>query len=833
MKKSIIDIFGKKLKNINLNELIKLKPDLRELTPQNIRYILKKPSNERTNEEIAFLKNFCLLKTNFIDKLNQEHMDEETQSIIMLLSMPNAFYKLIYNKDETIYNINEESKYFFIILNGKVTVYDVEKIDCEMNGEEYYKLILDYRNKKEKYLLEKTLKENKVNIPIDINDVNNLDKILLKIYLMSKTTLKMYNDNSTTFLDIIFKKLGFKYSDFDIKTYEQFLEEKNNENKNKFFEYDLNEEIKMNRDNEEKVLDNINLLVNDDLSKKYSFLINTPKIPVSYYRYKIKKVLEEFHYFGDSSSGFYKNKLVSKTNDLELLYFNNDIYNECVLNLRSKLNSTRDQFLLNNFFLNSIPKSTFEKLYLKYFEYTKFYINHTIIEENEPINYLYFVKSGKIKLFSNRSIVQNHLLIDLIINIIKKKCPNITDINTYFNAYSKQKFDFEIIKNEMNLNRDVHIMNIEEKQCIGFECFYFGFNNLYKAVAFSEKVELYRLSMDNLLKILTIKNKKALYDFAILAEKALKILLDRLIVVNNMLILKYTQENKKDVKEVSEMMEKAILRHQIKVEEMRVNRNVINTIKKEQKNIEKTRGCNCNNKNIKNNRYFLKDKFSSLSCPRKTKFDLKKNLIFNKNKLFENVETTKNINNQYNNIEIQNKLFNYKDNLARQKKRELIRESIELGRLSNLENKKINFLKLQNKITCDFVRFSKGEKRIFINSSQGNLNLSSIRHHYSFKKRNIFLNYKNKIKTILPLGQEKKKREFFPKLNVVEEKNIIDTNDDIKIYEKWIELEGSKNIENMSSIDDKEIKSKNKIKIFRKSNDGQNNIYKKFVINNK
>ena len=148
--------------------------------------------------------------------------------------------------------------------------------------------------------------------------------------------------------------------------------------------------------------------------------------------------------------------------------------------------------------------------------------------------------------------------------------------------------------------------------------------------------------------------------------------------------------------------------------------------------------------------------------------------------------------------------------IVKQKKRELIRETIELGRLSNLENKVINFLKLQNKITSDFVRFSKGEKRIFINSSHGNLNLSSVRHHYSFKKRDIFLNSKNKMKTILSLKKGKKKREFFPRLNMVEEKNIVDSNNYRKIYEKWIELEESKNIENVSSIEDKENKVKKK-----------------------
>ena len=33
-------------------------------------------------------------------------------------------------------------------------------------------------------------------------------------------------------------------------------------------------------------------------------------------------------------------------------------------------------------------------------------------------------------------------------------------------------------------------MNFNQKQCIGFECFYFGFNSLYTAKAISEKVEV-------------------------------------------------------------------------------------------------------------------------------------------------------------------------------------------------------------------------------------------------------------------------------------------------------------------------------------------------------
>ena len=186
MKKSIIDVFSKNLKNVDINEINKIKIDLRKLTIENIIYISKKSPTQRTNEEIAFLKNFGLFKTKFAEKLTKENIEDQTQKIIMLLSMLNSNYKLIKDKDEIIYDVNEEAKYFYVILYGNVEVYSIEKIDCEIKGEEYYKIILKYRNNKEKYLLEKTLKENKVNIPIDLRDVNILDKILLKIYLLSK-----------------------------------------------------------------------------------------------------------------------------------------------------------------------------------------------------------------------------------------------------------------------------------------------------------------------------------------------------------------------------------------------------------------------------------------------------------------------------------------------------------------------------------------------------------------------------------------------------------------------------------------------------------------------
>ena len=784
MKKSITQIFSRKIKNSDLNEINRIKIDLRDLTKENIKYILNKPKNIRTNEDIAYLKNFCLKKTTFPEKLIEERIDDLSQEMLTISSMINSFYSEMKQQNKIICDINQEVKYFYIILTGKVSVYDIEKIDCEKNGEEYYKLILNYRDNKEFYLLEKTLKDNKVNLPIDFHDVRILDKILLKIYISTKKRIKAYKDNPN-FLDIIFNKLNFKYSDFGILSYEEILSKENIN----LVQYDKKEALGICRLNEEKILEKINLEVPDNLVKKYLFLIKTPEIPISYYRYTETKTLNEYDFFDKNSSNVYKSRIISKSDNLELLIFETDIFNEYISKMKAKYSGNRDQFLLNNFFFSSISKITFEKVYLKFFEYVKYYSNQIIIKENDPINYIYFIKSGNVRIYSKRSIIQNHLLIQLIINILEQKSPSFAENNQVYIDYLEIKCDFDKIKEEMDMKKDIHIMNYIEKQCIGFECFYFGFNSLYTAVALSEKVELYRLPIDKLYKILAIKNKKALYEFAIQSEKALKILLDRLIIVNKMLVVKYTKLNKNMIKEASDMMEREIILNQKKFEEMKGNNNIKNIRIKAQKILDQKNFWDNGISNNNSNYYLLKENHFSSSCPKRenahidfSKQSIKKNSKFNKNKLLENVEPTNNIYiNKFYNFGFKVKLFDYKENLIKQKNRELMRESMELERLSNEEKRQINHLKKLNRISSDFVRLSKGEKRIFISSRNNSGNLSAIKHHYCLRKKKVLTN-RHKMNTMVNFFKDKKKREFIPKLDDQDEQC------NIKRKIKWIEF---------------------------------------------
>ena len=568
MNRIIKNIFGSRFKYIDAYKISKIKIDFRDIISQTIKYILLK-KNERTYEDIAFLKSYILYKTRFTEKLIQDHIDEPMQEIIAILSMINAFYMEIKNKNDTICRINDKSEYFYIILNGGVSILETEQIDCEMNCEDYYKLILNFRNNKEQYLLEKTLEENKINFPIDIEDINILEKILLKIYIISKNNIKSLKDNPN-YIEIILEKVGLKNSDFGIELYKKKFETKNkkiiieNELKKiqnegnacpedkKLCNYKDEEAIEISKKNEQIILNKLINIVPDNLCRKYYFLTCTPELPITYFRYKEEKTLQEFDYFGDNEIHYYSSKIVSNRDKTELLCFKFDIYNEFISHMKSKLVSNQVDFLLNNFFFSSIYKGFFDKIYLKFFEYSKYYINQIIIEENEPIKYIYFVKAGNVKIYSNRNIIQNHILIEIIQNIFKKKNSllfnNSKLLDIDFNLYPELKTDFELLKNDIKLTNEIHLMTYQEKQCIGFECFFFGFNSLYTAKAISDKVEVYKISIEKLVKILSNKNKRALYDYSRQAEKSIKILLSRIIKMNNMLLVKYTKQNKELVK---------------------------------------------------------------------------------------------------------------------------------------------------------------------------------------------------------------------------------------------------------------------------------------------
>jgi len=59
--------------------------------------------------------------------------------------------------------------------------------------------------------------------------------------------------------------------------------------------------------------------------------------------------------------------------------------------------------------------------------------------------------------------------------------------------------------NDMNVKNNAHIMTLQSNNCIGSCCMHYGFNFLYTAEVNSEIVELYKIPVDKLMRILNNK----------------------------------------------------------------------------------------------------------------------------------------------------------------------------------------------------------------------------------------------------------------------------------------------------------------------------------------
>ena len=549
MSKRLKSLFKRKKRDLERYGSNDIEIDKNSLTPQNIIEILKKPS--KTFQDLQTLKYFCLNKTKLPNKFIEDNIDETLYDVILISSLNTALYEKIEKSNVIIYKAGRTAEYFYVILDGRARIYRVEKVTQEMTGYEYFNLLLKYKKEKDLYLLQKTIEENNKIISIDLEDIDILDKIVLKIFLN-----KQGNRNQINYLEEILERVGLKLKDFGLISYVESIEEKN---KSKLDLFNLSEnfldedkileyrELKIYDDeeawsytlkNEKIILDELNN-IDINLIKKYFSLPNMDYTLFTYYHYVEYKTLEEYDYFGDTEfDKQYKEKIVSMGSNLELMLIKNDLYAEFVEKIRANLMVEQLNFLLDNFYFKSIFKGYFEKTFFKYFELIKYKNGQILIKENTPVEYCYYIKSGSVKLTANKSIMENHILIEIIKNILKgdksykdylKNFPEITK------AYSHINSNIEIYENDLYKKKMHDIMTFQENKCIGSECFFFGLNNLFTVTTSSKSNQIYRISTENLAKIFKDKNKRAYFDFYKHSEETLKLFLERLLKMNNML----------------------------------------------------------------------------------------------------------------------------------------------------------------------------------------------------------------------------------------------------------------------------------------------------------
>ena len=71
-------------------------------------------------------------------------------------------------------------------------------------------------------------------------------------------------------------------------------------------------------------------------------------------------------------------------------------------------------FLYENFFFRKINKTMFCKKYFNEFIYKEFAQGEKLFSENDPVDFLYFIKEGEVKLHSDKNVLQlNNLYLSI------------------------------------------------------------------------------------------------------------------------------------------------------------------------------------------------------------------------------------------------------------------------------------------------------------------------------------------------------------------------------------------------------------------------------------
>ena len=795
MKKSVNVLLNRRMKSIKKIQHQKSKIDFETITPDKIIEILNK-HQEKTIHEVSILKNFVLNKTKIITKFSQDSLEESSYDLLLSLSLPSSSYKSFPKVNNTIINIGDQAEYLFIILKGKAAIYNMQKIHKEMCGYEYYLLLQNYKNNNEKYLLEKTISENNLFFPIDSNDIYMLDKIVLKIFL-NKQEKRMYPN----YLDLLLEKVGMKYSDFKLESYIEKIERRNKSNiqgmdienmtleekideYKKIMIYNLQDAWNVAFRNERRIIEELNT-IDIEILKKYVFLTKTKnEETITFYKCVYNKTIEENDYFGDSENRIYINKVISLSENLDLFCIKTDLYNEFVRRIRSKLLADQINFLLDNFFFRSIYKNYFEKYYFKYFDLVEYKIKQIIVNENDPIKFCYFIKSGTVKLTSNRSIIENHILIELFKNIILKTDSYNDDLEMHKSLnelYCEIKNNIEYFNEEMNNKNNLHLMTLNEKNCIGTVGYYYGLNYLYTAEANSDVVEVYKISSDKLMKMLRDKNHRAFFYYKKYCEQNIKFFFDRLLKLNDATLVIIKKNKLRQFGDIYnfdniENLDEKTNKNDKKLNNIVDKFKLINNLKdfnkarnsSSEREIVKTNIINkIQNRNIKSNLFLTQN-----ATPLFQKINNSNNIFINLRKKSDSIKTPNisesQINNQNNrlfsnmtknksynlfNSPIEKdlkkdltsyiKIFDYKDNLQKQENREELRAKKALIRLDKAERNEILKLKKEYKTCQNSFKMSIGNNRSFVLPFQINRDDNSINNNSNSNSNYIDINKKN------------------------------------------------------------------------------------------
>ena len=557
MSDEILNINKKRNTAINLSQINEFQNARAAITSELVIDILKKQPFEKKPRDYSILNDYILFISKFTEQFRKQKIPQSSYEKMVLLSLQSCKLKVFLANNSQIYTPETEANYIYIVLKGSVKLIKIQKQLIKFKPFDYYHLIINLRNKKESYILKNTINENSAIYPIDISDIDYLEKILLKILIINRKE----DENDYDYLDKIIKKVGLTYEQLNLKcSYREELSKKNEAIQKENIElinqgkgakckglipYNNKEAEEYVTEQERIIFDQLNF-INFDICQKYTFFTYEKEEFITVFELNEDKIIKVNEYFGENFENKYTDFAVSAEDDLYLLLIKNTMINQVIDNEKDKITTNQTEFFINNFFFRSIKKYIFERYYLNFFELENYQPGQKICNENESVKYLFFIKKGRVRLSYKKSILEIHSLINIIKERIKQKKleeennnDNESDIIKFLdnnpNIYNLSG-NFDSIKSELNTKQERNIMVYQQNQCLGYECYYYGLKYLYTAIAASDRVEIYKISITQLAKIFHNKNEKCFIDLAKRAEETLFFLMKRFIKINNLMM---------------------------------------------------------------------------------------------------------------------------------------------------------------------------------------------------------------------------------------------------------------------------------------------------------
>ena len=515
-------------KNIALNEIINI--PISEKYPFDgylFSYIIQKQF--KSEKDLYFLIHFLKFYDAFNDLLKKMYNIEE--KIFLFNQIINKIIIETKEENDILYKTGEISEKFYFLLKGSVIRLNVRQYEVNMNKFEYF-LYMKYLYKlDENKLLNLILKENE----------EVFDKYELLYFILGDKSIKY----SGEYLKQI-RNMEESYVTQRLIPNEMLEMNYNNDKKIVLFETEktLDDVLKgdyvisLTEGNIKKInvgikdyLENLNPIEfeggNDDLIKNN----------VTLFTYDIDKEINVGEHLEelDSKKIQKRNSTIICNKDCIFGVIIKKDYISCLKITQTKFHKNDINFLISNELFSMMNFREFDNIYYHLFEYKKLHEKHSLFEQGEISNKIFFLKKGEICVTFEGSFNDIYRIISLKGGPKNRKS---LDIN-----YIKR---FHSINLDENIFRQKHkftIFKIKENFPIGLNDFLDEENDfkiLFNAYCIMDS-EVFMISKENFDEILFRENevRKIEKNYVI---KRKKILIDELNALKNGLIQNYISE---------------------------------------------------------------------------------------------------------------------------------------------------------------------------------------------------------------------------------------------------------------------------------------------------